>query len=222
MDWTALLAELRNDLQDTADTPRYPDAQLYTYAKDAIRDYSQWLPRRRDLVPLTLAGGCYPLPVDFIQAIYVENPAGTFLEERQERPGVRYPEHIRPLSYTIESGSIYLNGTSSEPVILTYLATHAIPTTAIAPNPLIPGDTGTPAVEMSIPTSDVELIRLYVKSKVYEQTRGRQANLDRFKIKGTRDDNPLEPETDNLMRDYQIKLAQRIPGGSIRLYRRMK
>jgi hypothetical protein len=64
---------------------------------------------------------------------------------------------------------------------------------------------------------------LYVKAKVYEQMRSRQASLDRFKLgNGARDDNPLTPEVDDLMKVYHEKIAERIPGGNIELYRSRK
>ena len=66
----------------------------------------------------------------------------------------------------------------------------------------------------------MELIRLYVKASCYEQMRSKQANLDRFKLgTGARDDNPIEPETRNLMVEYQWKITQRVAGGMIKLYR---
>ncbi len=44
--WAQLLADIRIDLKDTGTTPRWSDAALYLYAKDAIRDYSSYFPLR--------------------------------------------------------------------------------------------------------------------------------------------------------------------------------
>ena len=76
---------------------------------------------------------------------------------------------------------------------------------------------------LDIPDPDLELIRLYVKAKVYEQMRSRTAALDRFKLgSGSRDDNPIAPEVADLMKVYHSKIAERIPGGNIELYRTKK
>ena len=92
---------------------------------------------------------------------------------------------------------------------MTYDARHVIPAAS--------DDT---AALLTIPEDDEELIRLYVKAKATEQIRTQQASLDRFKPgSGSRDDNPMTPETGNLMQEYRNKIAERIKGGTIMLYR---
>jgi hypothetical protein len=205
--WGTLLADIRADLLDTSDKPRWPDATLYTYVKDALRDYSTWFPRRIDRLEMTLSEGKYALPTDFIEDIQVECPLDTLLERRLDRPGVKYRRNN--LYYFIQGGSLYLSGSPlGEQLFLTYLASHPVP-----------ADSADTAFALTVPDSDLELIRLYVKAKVYGQMRTKTASLDRFKPVGDRQDNPLQPETEDLMGEYYAKIAQRIPGGVISLYR---
>jgi hypothetical protein len=148
-----------------------------------------------------------------VDVINVECPIGTFLENRNERPGRKYftsSSATRPFTYHIEGGGLYLNSPPLEgdSVLLTYFAVHVVPASETA------------ATVMTVPDRDLELIRLYVKAQVNIQMRGKQARLDRFKTgAGARDDNPLEPESVDLMQDYYAKIAERISGGAVKLYR---
>jgi hypothetical protein len=210
--WNELLADIRSDLQDTGETPRFPDKMLFLYAKDAIRDYSQWFPRRVDQLKLTTdpdGGIFYPLPTGFIEDIFVEAPTSRFLERRQEHPGLRYMQYVRPFYYWVEGGNLYLDcKTYNAELLLTYYATHPVPASETDETFVI-----------TVPDLDIELVRLYVKAKAYGQTRSRQANLDRFKPRGNREDNPLRPEFEDLMTEYEQKIAERSTGGVIRLFR---
>lgn len=214
------LKAIRDDMQDTAATPRWGDDILLLYVKDAIRDYSMWFPRRIDRIVPVAAGAGYTLPADFIDPILVECPRDTYLEQRMPRQGIRFPAHGgRPFFFFIESGTLYLDGApqSGDEVLLTYSAVHAVPTG-------LDDTTWT----LTVPVSDEELIRLYVRGKCHLQMRARQAALDRFKTRATagadRQDNPLAPEVDNVMSDYYARIAQRTRGGIIMLSRqgRMK
>jgi hypothetical protein len=203
--WQTLLADLRADLQDTGETPRWSNATLWTYTKDAVRDYSIWFPRRIDRVALVAEEGHYPLPADFIEDLQVESPLGTFLQRRRDLPGSRASSDAS--LYAIQGGNLYIPGTPLE-AYLTYLAAHPVPTSEAELD-----------FTFTVPLIDMELIRLYVKAKIQEVVRGRQSNLDRFKPVGNRTDNPLTQETANLMEDYQRKIAERTKGGVIALYR---
>ncbi len=205
--WASLLTDIRADLQDTSAKPRWGDDTLYVFTKDAVRDYSTWFPRRVDRLELSLLEGKFPLPLDYIEDIQVECPLDTLLERRLDRPGVKYRRSS--LYYFIQGGNLYLSGSPlGDGLFLTYLASHPVPTSVSDSEFLF-----------TVPDSDIELVRLYVKAKVNSQMRQRQAALDRFKPVGERTDNPLEPEVDNLWGEYYAKIAQRIPGGVITLYR---
>ncbi|HMN11160.1 MAG TPA: hypothetical protein PKD55_02400 [Bellilinea sp.] len=204
MNLEALLDELRSDLQDTGSRPRWNDDLLYLYVKDAVRDYSVWFPRRVDRYALSLSGSAYPLPADFVDDIAVEAPKDTFLVRREPTPGKVYNASKQ---YFISGGNLYL-GEASDEVLLTYFATHPVPTSV--------DDT---AFSFTVPDMDMELIRLYVSAKVHEQMRGKQARLDRFEPgAGRRDDNPLLPEQSSLMQTYYNKIASRVRGGVVKLY----
>ncbi len=203
MNWGALKQDIRSDLQDTAN--KYSDTLLYLYVKDAIRDYSVWFPKRADREELTVNGSGYSLPNTFIEEIYVETPLDTYLERRIVRPGTVRKATLSPRNYFIQGGKIYLSALGyEEPVFLTYFATHPVPTSE-----------SDDAFVLSVPDMDIELIRIYVKAKLYERIRAKQANLDRFKPVGTRDDNPIIPEVADLMREYEKGINERIGGGTV-------
>lgn len=206
-DWTTLLNDIRLDLQDTSDNPKYSDKVLYLYTKDAIRDYSTWFPKRNDHVAMTLVNGAYPLPVDFIEDIHVECPGDTYLEKRYAQNGVSFKKTSVPSSYYVHGGNLYLSAPTTLPVYLSYLGAHPVPMSELD---------GT--FQITVPEADLELLRLYVKAKTLGQLRGRQAALDRFKVTGARDDNPLIPETGDLMGQYHAAIAQRVRGGVILLH----
>lgn len=213
--WLTLLADIRADTKDTGSTPRWPDATLFIYLKDAIRDYSQWFPRRVDRASLTISSGSYPLPVDFIEVLFVESPEDYFLEQRIPRPGVRFPTKSgRPFHYYIEGSNLYLEGTplAADEILLTYNAIHTIPTS----------ETDTAHI-FTFPNTDEELIRLFIKAKAHEQMRERTAALDRFKQRNTagntRQDNPLIPVVEEIMSQYHEKIAYRVGGRAVKLYR---
>jgi hypothetical protein len=207
--WAQLLLELRTDLKDTGDKPKWPDPLLFIFTKDAIRDYSLFFPRMMMRVGLVEQDSTYILPDDYVRAVEVECPKDSFLEQRQERPGVRFHSQGDATLYYIGHGLLHLNGTPKGDVLLTYEAVHAIPASVDDIEAVL-----------SVPLVDEELIRLYVKAKAYEYVRGPQANLDRHKIgSGSRDDNPVMPEVRDLMREYRRKIAERTLGGGVMLWR---
>jgi len=215
--WEQLRDAIRTELKDTNDEPAYKwsDELLYLYLKDALADYSLYLPLQTDRTELTLSEGKYSLPTDFVDVLFVECGDNRFLEERRPRPGRKFPSYAgRPFFYYISGGSLYLIGSplESDKVYLTYRAAHSAP-----------DDEYDDTHVFTIPANDEELIRLYVRAKCYEQTRSRQSNLDRFKERhqsgSSRQDNPLTPEVENLMEEYYRKLQQRVGGGSITLSR---
>jgi len=209
MNLAELLSACRIDLQDTGATPRWPDATLYVFLCDAIRDYSNWFPRRIDRVLLTESNGAYPLPSDYVEVVTVESPIGTYLSKRCPVPGAVYTNDPSPRYYTVDAGSLYLYGSPASGVYLSYKAVHSFPTS----------ETDVEWV-CSIPDRDIELIRLYVSAKAHMQMRGKQSRLDRFDMgSGRRDDNPVTPETTNLMDEYRAKINERFGGRAINLYR---
>jgi hypothetical protein len=211
MNWQTLLADIRDDLEDLNVPPRWSDSRLYLYTKDAVNDYSMWFPKRIDGVELESEDGKYLLPEDFVTEIHLESPRNRFLEKREETPGRRYRERGRPTTYFIEGGYVYLNGTpfSSDELLLTYYSLHPVP-----------DDEEDLEFEFTIPSSDIELLRLFVAGKVHAQMRSKTSRLDRFTPgSARRDDNPLLPETNQLMEEYYSKVASRIGGKVIRLYR---
>ncbi len=208
--WATFLASVRAELSDvSATTPKWSDDLLYLWAVDAIRDYSQYFPQTLDKVELTLTGTSYPIPANYLRAVFVEAPESRFLNTRKNRPGRRYYENVgSPTHYYIDGTALRINGTVNE-LLLTYHAIHGIPSTV-----------GDDTFELTVPDRDMELIRLYVRAKAHEQMRAMQSAQDRYKLgSGTRDDNPLLPEVEKLMEVYDKKIAERHEGGAIMLQR---
>lgn len=209
MNLAEILSACRIDLQDSGASPRWPDAALLVFLCDAIRDYSNWFPRRIDRVELTPAGAAYPLPPDFVDEISVESPLGTYLSRRCPVPGAAYTNHAAARYYTVDAGSLYLYGSPASGVYLTYRAVHSFPTSE-----------RDAAWVCSVPERDIELIRLYVSAKAHAQMRGKQSRLDRFDSgSGRRDDNPVAPEVSHLLDEYRAKISERFGGRAISLYR---
>ena len=213
--YAQLLADIRVELKDTAKT-KWPDETLYIWVKDAIKDYSGWFPlptERYDMGTLD-ANNSAALPADFLsgQDWTVESPPNTFLERRAGRPGSKYTTPASPTLYFISGGRLHLNAAPTDSVLMTYGAMHTIPATYLSTTTV-----------MSIPSSDEELIRLYVVAKANEQVRTKQSSIDRFKLgAGRRDDNPVGLEVATLMDEYLAKIAERSPGGAVALYRQGK
>jgi hypothetical protein len=214
MNWGALLEEIRTvDIDDASETPKHPDKNLYAYLRAAIGDYSQFLPLRK--VDVVLAQDLenpkkFALPGDFLSEISVACPANRLLEPRRGRLGANVHPGNRPFFYLIENTTaLYLDTDPGEnDVILTYDAVHPLPTS----------ETDT-AFTFTLPLADIELIKLYVVAKVNVKIRNAQSKLDRFKLAGTRTDNPIEEEVEDFFAEYKSKLSQRIPSKSITLYR---
>ena len=209
--WAQFLKDLREDLQDSGSSPRWTSYLLWLYTKDAINDYSLWFPRRIDSVELVASGTGYALPDDFSTDIYVESPKDTFLERRLPTTGRKFLAQSSPYFYYLDGGKLYLNSTTvTDGPYLTYYAIHDVPTS----------EKTTPTFTFTIPDSDLELIRLYVRAQVHTQMRSKQARLDRFEPgSGRRDDNPLHPEANTLLDEYYNKVSLRVGGGAVRLHR---
>jgi hypothetical protein len=197
--WGDLLADLREDLQDTSPTnPAYTSKMLWLYARDAVKDYSQFFPLRVDALEIAGVDERYALPADFIDEIFVECPRGTFLEPRVITPGIKKVAGTTVYRYEIIGGGIYLDAATDESIWLTYSAYHTFPTSETASTTVI-----------SVPLGDIELIHLYVRARITTQVRARTANLDRYKEDGRRDDNPMAKEYNNLMGEYHRKIMDR-------------
>jgi len=208
--WGALLADLRTDLKDTGTTPRWSDATLYLFAKDAVRAYSVDLPQIVYRELLTATDGVFTLPAECIGIISVESSEGVYLDRFEPKPGKKVRLSSAIVSYYTSGGKLYLNTTptNGDTVMMTYKAVYDLPISEEDDDTII-----------NIPIEDEEIVRLFVKAKISEQMRLGQSSLDRFKPgSGARDDNPLLPEHNELMREYHERIAQRL-GGMIPLNR---
>ncbi len=208
--WGSLLADIRADIKDTGERPRWPDDTLFLFAKDAIRTYSLDLPKLVYREELAATNGVFALPANFLAVVTVELAEREYLEPFGVRPGISRRKPHRATQYYVAGGSLHLDvpPAGEDTILLTYKALYEVP---ISKDDL--------ACQITLPADDEETIRVYVKAKVSEQVRLSQSNLDRFKPgTGQRDDNPMLPEYETLMREFQLRIAQKL-GGSITTYR---
>lgn len=210
--WAQLLGEVQTELKDL-EGKKFPKETIYIYLKDAISDYSQFFPLRviREQLVYDADVEAFTLPENILTDIQVESPRDRFIERRIVRPGVRFSMTATPTLYWIEGGYLFLNSKSIDEaeVLLTYDALHGLPANADDDD-----------YNLTVPSRDDELIRLYLRAKVSGQVRQHQATLDRFRVGGgKRTDNPMEPETGNLWDEYDMKVATRTPAGTVYLWR---
>lgn len=207
--WARLLADVREDLQDTGTTPRWTDQALYLYLKDAIRDYGKHFPLRFDRVVLVFDTDHYTLPADFKRALLVESPLDRALEQKTALPGQqRNPPSASPYYYWL-AGGLYLDKPTTADVLLTYEAWHPLPASEQD------GD-----FAITVPEEDEELLRLYITAKAQTIMRGRTARLDRFRPGQGRGDNPMIYEVEDLFLDYRRALAAKKGVENIFLHRK--
>ena len=212
--WSEFSAELRIEIGDTGATPRFSDAVLWTYTRDAIIDISRYpsLARRVDRAVLAVDPENprkFALPVDYLSEIFVECPLDTILEPRQLQIGSHFHTSSRLSTYSIDRANLYLNGDPTSDVYLTYLASHPYPANA-----------ADGSFVFTIPQKEMDLVRLYALGRVLKWMRVQQSKLDRFKVGGgARDDNPIFPETLDLEKTYTEALNERLPSGGVLLYR---
>jgi hypothetical protein len=224
--WAQFLSEIRAELDDTGTTPRYSDALLLIYAKDAVRDYSQYFPLHVVDEELETVDGetrQFSLPTDMMAIDDVQCPEGSRLQERTERPGALRTSTTKPMFYWIDGSSLVLNADpgEGEAVLLSYFALHPLPfaTEEVDGGGVVPEEE--PEVyTFTIPEGDMELIKNYVLGKVQMRVRNNQSRLDRFKVtSGARDDNPMIVEVEDYMDRYLKGIALRLRGGVVQLYR---
>lgn len=211
--WAILLADVRAELKDDDASPsnyEWSDALLYLWCKDAVSDYSQYNPVTKVATLSVITGASYSFPTDYLVDLYVEAPTGYFMRKRYLSPGRRFTRTTgTPIYYWITGSTLYLNAETTDDVDLTYNAIHTSP-----------DDVDDDTFEFTVPVRDEEMIRLFMRAKAHEQMRSGQSSLDRFALgSGARDDNPIEPEYDDLMEEYERKMYERYGGGIITLYR---
>jgi hypothetical protein len=214
MNWGALLTEIRTvDIDDAGATPKFTNGALYAYLREAVNDYSQFLPlRKMDIVLVSDAENPkkFLLPADF-QAEASVALGGRLLEPQRGRLGTNAAPGNRPFFYRVENRSaLYLDADPGDvDVVLSYDAFYPIPAN--------PDDV---TFELTIPAADIDLIKLYIEGKVNAKIRNAQARLDRFKLgNSARTDNPMSNEVEDFFAAYKEKLAERIPSKSLTLYR---
>jgi hypothetical protein len=213
MNWGEFLSELRNELNDSGATPKFSDDLLYVFLRDGVWALSEWLPRdfgRVELLAQEADPKKFALPADFIEEYLVECPADKALTFRFVRPGVRRAASARPLFYWTNAGYLFLDADpSGNAPLISYYGVHGTPANA-----------EDASFELTVPLRDVELLKLYILGRAYQRERSRQSMLDRFKLgSGDRQDNPVTPEVNEFMLQFNEKLSERVGGKAVFLTR---
>jgi hypothetical protein len=213
MNWGAFLDELRIELNDAGATPKFSDDLLYTFFRDGAWALSEWLPRdfgRVELVAEETDAKKFALPADFIEEYIVESPLDNALTFKFMRPGVRRASSARPLFYWTNAGYLFLDADPGDnAVLISYYGVHGIPANAADLE-----------FELTIPYRDVELLKLYILGRTFQRERSRQAMLDRFKLGSSdRQDNPVTPEVNEFLKQFNEKLNDRTGGKAVFLSR---
>lgn len=208
--WSDLKNRIRAEANDATEPYEWSDALLYIWLKDALADYSMYAPLETVATLTDKSGASYALPVNCVRVEYVECPLGTYLKPGLSRPNVKLSARFNVWRYHVTATTLTINRETEQDVVLTYKALHSAPSA-------VDDDT----FVFTFVDRDAELISLFVRGKSFEQMRGKQSSLDRFQLGGgDRTDNPVEPEVNNMMREYERKIARRYGGGTITLYRR--
>ncbi len=221
MNWDDFVASIRTDMSDNNAPPKYSDALLYNYFRSAIWDVSMYFPRRFDHVALEVDEvdpKKFALPAGFISAIVVECPGDNALSLKRDRPGYRRTPSISPMFYELDANTLYLDADpGGAPVLLSYYGAHGLPVVATGEDGKTTYTSGIQDEDghslpfvLTVPDRDIELVTLYVKALINQKERSKQSYLDRFKLgSGTREDNPIMPETTSCFSEYNHKLAER-------------
>ena len=196
--------KVRNFIRDTnADEARrkVSDAELDDYLGYALSDYSMHFPKSK-VYQVESPPASIEMPSDSLEAELVQVGADVWVEWKVEEGGTL------PTSgkYWYRRGDeIAFASTPASAVSVWYRGTHPFPA----------GDDDS----FTIPAFDEELLVLYAAAKFHQKMGTVAAKLDRFKERGERDDSPLVMMHDLLMREYQVKVAERMRGGTVRLRR---
>lgn len=216
---------LSDRIDEQKDTNTMLDDELNDYIAQAWRDYTQRFPTQSDTTITLVAGTCdYTLPTDFLTSVSVcyqgtENRFKQYLVEMPFKGGestatsfTGYPKlgimtipsfgRIYGGHYDIWEGSIHLDFMpygSGDSLVIRYKA---------RPAAIVDDVTTIPIVD-----EDLDLLALYVESKVWQVVEGRDASLSRWRTKddgGKRDDMPTKKMSDDLMASYLRAINERL------------
>ena len=224
MNWDEFVSNIRTDMNDKSTPPKYSDDLLYVYFRSAIWDVSMYFPRRFDHVTLVVDAADpkkFALPAGFISAILVECPGDNALSQKRVRSGYRRVPSTQPMFYELDGNHLYLDASpSGATVLLSYYGAHGLPVVVTGEGgkksyvseitETVGGVTTHLPFTLTVPDRDIELVALYVKALINQKEQSKQSMLDRFKMgSGSREDNPVAPETRNCFAEYNHKLAER-------------
>lgn len=173
----ALRATIRGELNDEGATALWPNARLDQWILEAIRDYSERLPREVTTTITSVANQeAYNLPADFDRVLRVEHPANHFrihapiasgdVLQDSSIPRIRVEEQ---LTYDVWASQLVLRPAptaAGENIKLRYLAVYAEP--------------AADADVLATPARDDELLVWYVGWRAFQWLSTDEAKRQRF------------------------------------------
>lgn len=204
--WATLRQNIRLQLDDTGDTPKWTDAELLLYVKRAVQAYSQYFPMDATATP-TGSDGDYTVEdtwdIDRVShttdADYEE-----FLEELDRLPGQAMHYYLE--GWWREDTTLSVYPTTLEDVKIYYTSCHTLPTQDSS--------------VLTVPIDDEGLLEVFVLRKCHDRYVGKTGLLDRWKESGKRDDNPILMSVINWQRQWEHGIAQRLSRRRLRMYKK--
>ena len=210
---TVLVANARLFLKDAT---KVTDDELISYAGDAVVAYSYDFPKTK-VAAVTPAANLITIPTDALPTntvIALEAGGEMWPEIPMHEMGGVFPTTGKQWYWYGEQ--LKLATTPSSTVYLHYSAIRTIPV-AYVPEVLVPPAVHDPLypaeAAIDVPRADEEMIVLYMAVKFHQKIGTVAAKLDRFREKGSRDDNPMVFMHETLMRRYYQMVAERRTGG---------
>ncbi len=215
----SLRTKIRRELKDPSGT-KFDNAELGQYIEEAINDYSAHFPKEKQtIIALDPDLTDYQMPDDtlMIQRVKVTDNDGNSRymkpraykagEDIRTNPATYWKLGINRLApgttryysghYEYRDGWITLdfNPETGDTMTVDYGAYY--------PQPVFDG------VPLEVPARDEELLILYVCGKATARIEWQDANLSRWKEKGSRDDSPLELPYNKYFAAYREKIRER-------------
>jgi len=217
MDWQTLRDNyIRKFINDTSSTPRWSDAELEIYINLAVNDFSTHIPivKSTTYSPTSSTDDTFSIASDAIEVLYVEHPAGTFLEPSSTHPAERYGTGGQRYTITedeVGSQTLTLLGTplTGQSLIVHYGAYRSAIT----------------ATSDTVPVSRATTLAMiyFVAMLCHERVATQDSNLSRWADQrdkgGSRQDNPLIPEAERLRQMY-LREVNKLKDASRNVYRR--
>ncbi len=190
------------------ETPKWPDTELDSYAREAIRFYGSFIAkefsfqvRQENIDKATFRD---------VREIYTVSFRNDQTQQRWEelvqasRRG-RHPYQSRNWDFFDGTFQLYKTFPESTEFLIEARGSYNVPITDYQP--------------IDIPLEDWDILLLAIEARAYIRLAGQSAQLDRWKEEGKRNDNPVTPIARMLLTTAEERLKDRRPPRVIRRVR---